>query len=76
MFSWILGSIWGTKVNERQGVIPIWIQTRFYSDFGFIVGVILGARIDEKNIENSIDFGGILGVSPRINSTLQWVGTG
>jgi len=48
MFSWILGSIWGAKVNEKQSVIPIWIQTRFYGDFGSILEVILEAKINDK----------------------------
>ena len=58
MFSWILGSIGCVKVTEKQSVIPIWIQTRFYDDFGSIFGVILEAKIDEKHIEISMDFGG------------------
>jgi len=71
MFSWILGSIWGAKVNEKQSAIPIWIQTRFYDDCGSILGVILEAKIDEKHIEISMDFGGIPGGSPRLRAHIR-----
>ena len=56
MFSWIEGSIWGAKVREKQSGIPIWIKTRFYSDFGFVLRVIVVSKNDEKGIDESMEF--------------------
>ena len=46
----------GAKMREKQSGIPIWIKTRFYGDFGFVLRVILGAQIDEKSVGKSMDF--------------------
>ena len=56
-----MGSIWGARINEKQNGIPILIKTRFYGDFGFVLRVILVAKINEKSSDKSIDFGGIPG---------------
>ena len=64
LFSWFVGSIWGAKMREKQSGIPIWIETKFYDDFGFVLRDILVSKIDEKSIGNSIDFEGIPGETP------------
>ena len=56
-----MGSISGAKMREKQSGIPIWIKTRFCGDFGSVLRVILGGKIDEKSIGNSMDFEGIPG---------------
>ena len=56
-----MGSILGAKIVEKQSGIPSWIKTRFYRDFGFVLRVILVAKIDEKSSGKSMDFGGIPG---------------
>ena len=56
--------MWGAKVREKQSGIPIWIKARFYGDFGFVLRVILEAQIDERSIDNSMDFEGIPGETP------------
>ena len=59
-----MGSIWGAGMREKQSGIPILIKTRFYGDFGFVLRVILVAKIDEKSIDKSRDFEGIPGDTP------------
>ena len=59
LFSWIVDSISGAKVREKQSGIPIWIKTRFYGDFGFVLRVVLVSKNDEKSIVISMDFEGI-----------------
>ena len=56
LFSWFVGFILGAKMSEKQSGIPIWIKTRFYGDFGFVLKVILVSKNDEKSIDNSMDF--------------------
>ena len=50
MFPEVMGSIWGARKTEKQSGIPIWIQTRFYNEFGIILGIILGAKIVETSM--------------------------
>ena len=59
-----MGSIWGAKMREKQSGSPSWIKTQVYSDFGFVLRVILVAKNDEKSIDNSMDFEEILGETP------------
>ena len=56
-----MGSIWGARMREKQGGIPILIKTRFYDDFESVLRVILVVKMDEKSSETSMDFGGIPG---------------
>ena len=59
-----MGSIWGAEMREKQSGIPSWIKTQLYDDLGFVLRVILVSKIDEKSIDKSGNFEGILGGSP------------
>ena len=56
-------------MKEKQSGIPIWIKTQFYDDLGFVLRVILVSKIDEKSIDESRDFEGILGDTPLWEDT-------
>ena len=66
LFSWFVGAMWGAKMREKQNGIPIWMKTRFYGDFGFILEVILGAKNDEQNQRNFDGFWRDSGGGPRL----------
>ena len=43
------------------GLVSGWLREWILSDFGFILKVILEAKVDETSIEKSMDFEGIPG---------------
>ena len=45
-----MGSIWGARKRDKQSANPIRIPTRFCDDFGFILGVILKAKIVQQSM--------------------------
>ena len=46
----------GAKMREKQSGIPIWIKTRFSGDFGSVLRVMVGAKINEKSSDQSMEF--------------------
>ena len=50
LFSRVVGSIWGARKRDKQSANPIRIPTRFCDDFGFILGVILKAKIVQQSM--------------------------
>ena len=54
MFSGVVDSMWGARKTEQQSRIPIWMRSRFCSDFGIIFGAISEAKILHKSIWNTL----------------------
>ena len=51
------------------GLVSGWLREWILSDFGSILRVILGAKINEKSSDKSMDFEGIPGETPVWGNT-------